>query len=243
MLPDKNYQKWYSFEYYKSGFGVDYSEKDFWIPFFDSIAKKIVEKYSPKTVLDIGCAFGYIVLALRNNGVQAYGIDISDYAVNQADESIKPYIKAMSVLDDLPDEFPKKYDLVISIEMIEHLYEDDGLRAIKKMTEYSDRILLSSTDNDFDEPTHVNVQPKEYWCEKFAAHNYFRDLDIDLKYISLNAYLFERNNNISLKELVKKYESKIKIEPIKQSIIRKTARKLLSGRLSVVKKIIKKLIK
>lgn len=88
--------------------------------------------------------------------------------------------------------------------MIEHLYADDGLKVIKKMTEYADRILLSSTDNDFAKSTHVNVQPKEYWCEKFAEYNYFRDLSIDLRHIFPNTYLFERNDYITVKELVKK---------------------------------------
>ena len=149
MAEDSNYKGLYTMEYYKSGCGTDYTKSDIWMPFFNNMAEKIIEKYSPATVLDIGCAFGYLVSALRNKGVQAYGIDISEYALSQADEKIKPYVKVMSALDNLPDEFPKKYDLVVSIEMIEHLYEDDGLKVIKKMTEYSDMILLSSTDNDF----------------------------------------------------------------------------------------------
>ena len=243
MSGRKDYKYLYTMEYYKSGCGTDYTRKDIWVPFFDNMAERIIEKYAPKTVLDMGCAFGYLVSALRNKGVQAYGIDISEYALSQADEKIKPYVKVMSALDELPDNFPKKYDLVVSIEMIEHLYEDDGLKVIKKMTEYSDRILLSYTDNDFAEPTHVNVQQKEYWCEKFAEHNYFRDLHIDLRYISPNAYLFERKDNITIGELVKMYESVIKIEPVKVSMVRNAASHILSGRLSFIKKLIKKVIK
>lgn len=238
-----DYKTLYTMEYYKSGCGTDYTKKDIWIPFFDNMAERIIAKYAPVTVLDMGCAFGYLVSALRNKGVQAYGIYISEYALSQADEKIKPYVKTMSALDELPDYFPKKYDLVVSIEMIEHLYADDGLKVIKKMTEYSDRILISSTDNDFTEPTHVNVQPKEYWCEKFAEYNYFRDLEIDLRFISPNAYLFERNDNITVQELVRKYETVIKIEPLEVSRVRNAVSHILSGRLSFIKKIVKKVIK
>lgn len=243
MAESVDYKEQYNLEYYAKYASGGYGNKNLWENFFNNIADNIISKYAPVTVLDMGCAFGYLVSALRSKGVQAYGIDISEYALSQADENIKPYVKVMSALDELPDNFPKKYDLVVSIEMIEHLYEDDGLEVIKKMTEYADRILLSSTDNDFDEPTHVNVQPKEYWCEKFAEHNYFRDLHIDLRYISPNAYLFERNDNMTLKELVKKYESFIKIEPIKVSRVRNAASHILSGRLSFIKKVIKKVIK
>lgn len=243
MSERKDYKSLYTMEYYKQYSNIGYDNKDVWMSFFDNIAERIIEKYAPVTVLDMGCAFGYLVSALRNKGVQAYGIDISEYALSQADEKIKPYVKVMSALDELPDNFPKKYDLVVSIEMIEHLYADDGLKVIKKMTEYSDRILLSSTDSDFAEPTHVNVQPKEYWCEKFAEHNYFRDLHIDLRYISPNTYLFERKDNITIGELVKMYESVIKIEPLKVSMVRNAASHILSGRLSFIKKLIKKVIK
>ena len=243
MSGRNDYKSLYTMEYYQCGCGTDYTRKDIWVPFFDNMAERIIEKYAPKTVLDMGCAFGYLVSALRNKGVQAHGIDISEYALSQADEKIKPYVKVMSALDELPDNFPKKYDLVVSIEMIEHLYADDGLKVIKKMTEYADRILLSSTDSDFAEPTHVNVQPKEYWCEKFAEHNYFRDLHIDLRYISPNAYLFERKDNITIGELVKMYESVIKIEPLKISKLRQSVSSLLNGRLYFIKKLIKKVIK
>lgn len=243
MSKSVDYKEQYNLEYYAKYASGGYGNKNLWENFFYNIADNIISKYAPVTVLDMGCAFGYLVSALRKKGVQAYGIDISEYALSQADEKIKPYIKAMSALDELPPEFPKKYDLVVSIEMIEHLYEEDGLEVIKKMTEYADRVLLSSTDNDFAEPTHVNVQPKEYWCEKFAEHNYFRDLNIDLRYISPNAYLFERNDNMTLKELVTKYESVIKIEPLKISRLRQFVSSLLNGRLYFIKKLIKKVIK
>ena len=213
MSNDKhtNYEPFYNAEYYKSGCGEDYNKKDFWRPFYQNIANKIIELFNPKTGLDIGCAYGYIVEALREKGVDAYGIDVSSYAISQANEKIKPYLKAMSALDDLPDNFPKKYDLVISIEMIEHLYEEDGLKAIDKMVNYSDKILISSTDSDFDEPTHFNVQPQEYWSEKFAAKGYIRNLISDFSFISLHTYYFIKKDSIGIPKLVNDYERCIRI--------------------------------
>ena len=206
-----NYEPFYNAEYYKSGCGEDYNNKEIWMKECINKADKIIELFNPKTVLDIGCAYGYIVEALREKGVDAYGIDVSSYAISQANEKIKPYLKAMSALDDLPDDFPKKYDLVISIEMIEHLYEEDGLKVIDKMVNYSDKILISSTDSDFDEPTHFNVQPQEYWSEKFAAKGYIRNLISDFSFISLNTYYFIKKDSIGIPKLVNDYERCIRI--------------------------------
>ena len=43
----------------------------------------------------MGCIFGYLVLPLRKNVCRLI-INISEYALSQADEKIKPYIKVMS---------------------------------------------------------------------------------------------------------------------------------------------------
>ena len=53
MAEDSNYKGLYTMEYYKSGCGTDYTKSDIWMPFFNNMAEKIIEKYSPATVLDI----------------------------------------------------------------------------------------------------------------------------------------------------------------------------------------------
>ena len=197
-MDSKYYKKLYDEKYYKHYDTCDYGNKEFWRPIFSKIADKIIEKLNPKTTLEMGCAYGYLVDELRKRGVEAYGIDISEHAIKSIDEKIQPYVYCMSALDDLPDYFPEKYDLVISIEMIEHLYEDDGLKVIDRMVSYSDKVLISSTDSDFDDPTHFNVKPREYWCDNFAKKHYYRELDEDYSFISQNTYLFEYKNVLFL---------------------------------------------
>ena len=49
-----------------------------WARFFGRIADVLVAELRPATVLDLGCGFGFLVEALRDRGVQAWGIDISE---------------------------------------------------------------------------------------------------------------------------------------------------------------------
>lgn len=44
---------------------------------FKNIAGRIYEDRKPESVLDVGCAMGYLVEALRDLGVEAYGVDVS----------------------------------------------------------------------------------------------------------------------------------------------------------------------
>lgn len=46
------------------------------------------------SVLDVGCAKGYVVKALRWLGRDAYGYDISEYARQAADPDVAPYLSA-----------------------------------------------------------------------------------------------------------------------------------------------------
>lgn len=238
------YSKTYNKKYYDEySSGIGYENNEVWKQNFNNIADEIIKYFNPKTVLDIGCAFGYLVKSLRDKGVEAYGIDVSEYAVSHADESIKAYLKNMSALDELPENFPKKFDLVVSIEMIEHLYEDDGLKVIDKMVSYADKVLISSTDDDFDEPTHVNVQQKEYWVEKFAKKGYLRNLDIDTRFISYNTYLFEKAESMDLYDVINHYEKSLKIVRRVYSKPRQFINNLFNTKLIRFKPVVKKILK
>ncbi len=69
--------------YYAHDCGRPYQRDEGWLTFFDQIAKRIIEQFEPKTVLDAGCAWGFLVEAFRNRRVEAFGVDISDYAIQK----------------------------------------------------------------------------------------------------------------------------------------------------------------
>lgn len=172
------------------GDGGPYERNERWLKFFGEVADGIVRDFAPKTVLDAGCAMGFLVEALRERGVEASGIDISEYAIEQVDEAAAPYCKVASVTEPLGG----RYDLIACIEVLEHLPAADADKAIANLCAATDRLLISSTPGDFGEPTHLNVQPPEAWSAKLAQEGFFRDLDHDLTYISPWAALYGRRD-------------------------------------------------
>jgi SAM-dependent methyltransferase len=94
--------------YYEHGCGRPYERDEDWLNFFDGIAKRIIEESKPKTVLDAGCALVFLVEAFRNHGVEAFGVDISKFAIENVYPDIKPYCWVGSVCEP----FPQKYDLI-----------------------------------------------------------------------------------------------------------------------------------
>ncbi len=182
--------------FFDSFCGEDYSNTEAWKNHFSNIAEKIIEFFNPKSVLDAGCANGYLVEQLRLRGVEAYGVDISEYAISSAPSEIKDYLYVQSLTEPLPAHFPKKYDLVVSIEVLEHMFPDDGALAIKRLCEYSDTVLFSSTPFDVDNKTHVNVQQMEYWAKIFAENSFYHNQIHSTEFLTPWAMLFNKADDV-----------------------------------------------
>src|SRR5512140_377293 len=102
----------YGVYYFRHGCGRPYVRDEGWLSFFGGIAERIVSEMNPATVLDAGCAMGFLVEGLRARGVDAMGLDISEYAIGQAHEDIRPFCQVGSVTDPLP----RRYELIVCIE-------------------------------------------------------------------------------------------------------------------------------
>jgi glycosyltransferase involved in cell wall biosynthesis/SAM-dependent methyltransferase len=159
-----------------------------WENYFGLIADMIVAELAPATVLDAGCSFGFLVRALRERGVEAWGLDISGYAISHVPESIRPFCRTGSITDRLDH----GYDLIVSTEVFEHLPPHLAATAVENVADHTDSVLFSASADGFGEPTHLNVQPPAYWVELFGRYGFFRNLNIDPSVISPQAIHFLR---------------------------------------------------
>ncbi|HJW89634.1 MAG TPA: class I SAM-dependent methyltransferase [Anaerolineales bacterium] len=191
----------YDAYYFAHGCGEPYQRSEIWLTLFNSFAERIQRDINPASVLDAGCAMGFLVETLRQRGVEAWGVDISAYAIGQLAPQIQPYCWLGSVTEP----FPRTYDLIVSIEVLEHLSPQQAEQAVENLCRHSEDILFSSTPFDYKEVSHFNVQPPEYWAELFARLNFFRDVDFDASFITPWAVRFRRKQE-PLHRLVRDYE-------------------------------------
>lgn len=188
--------------YYRRGCGErPYRREPGWLAFFAGLAEQIARRLAPRTVLDAGCAMGFLVEALRDRGIEADGVDISEYAIGQVRADVRPYCRVGSVLEP----FPRRYDLITCIEVLEHLPAEAAEPAVANLCRHADDILFSSSPRDFTEATHFNVQPAEYWAELFARNGFARDVDFDAAFITPWAARFRRASE-PWPRLVRAYE-------------------------------------
>ncbi len=139
-----NESELYDAFYFTHGCSFPYERNKHWLDFFDKIAAQIVKSIQPKNVFDAGCALGLLVEGLRQRGGAAVGVDISEYAIDNVHPDVQPYCWLGSVTDPLP----QKFDLIVSIEVLEHLSPRDAEKAVENFCRFSDDVIISTT------PTH-----------------------------------------------------------------------------------------
>lgn len=106
-----------------------------------------LEKYNPKTILDVGCGEGFITSRLGNKFKEAdiLGIDIEQEYIDYA-KFFNTYDNVRYELNSI-DTLPEiKYDLIVATEVLEHLEDPKG--AIEKLKAVSGGIILITIPNE-----------------------------------------------------------------------------------------------
>ena len=192
----------YDEHYYRHYCGsLPYERSEGWLRFFGGVADRIVQDLAPRTVLDAGCALALLVESLRDRNVEAFGIDISEYAIANVRPDIAPFCWQGSITEPLP----RRYDLIVSIEVLEHLPRPAAEAAVANLCRHTDDVLFSSSPIDYRETTHFNVQPPEYWADLFLRQGFVRDVDCDASFITSWAVRFRRQS-VTMQRLVHDYE-------------------------------------
>lgn len=159
----------------------------------------IMSKNPQGKVLDIGCAMGYIVKRLREKGVDAWGVDISQYAIDHAPDEVKHYLKLASA-DKLPFG-DKEFDLVFSSSVFEHMPPELVMKAISEAVRVAKRGIIAVTPGDdphFDEDaTHKIKQPLWWWREQFPPEFETRS-DADEEWIKKEKGKLKLRKNLNI---------------------------------------------
>lgn len=89
----------------------------------DIAAYVLWRNFRARRTLDVGCAVGYLVEALRELGVDARGCDVSPFAVTHAAPGALGYVRLGDLASGLPHG-DGEFELVTCLEVLEHLRPD-----------------------------------------------------------------------------------------------------------------------
>lgn len=122
------------------------------------------------SILDFGCALGYTVKAFRLLHRQAWGIDISKYAIANVDVSVKEFC----FLSDKPIAAPSHFDFCIAKDVLEHIaYSCVGSELRKIDSRMIFAIIPLGKDGKYHSPvnnldqSHIICENVDWWINTF----------------------------------------------------------------------------
>jgi len=134
-------------------------------------------------LLDYGCAHGYVVKAMRDFGIDAFGCDISSFAISKSPKEIDTYLKIIH--KDLSSliETAKwgKFDWIMAKDVFEHIPVTKLEKIIKDCSNFSDNIFVAVPLGENgkyrieayeDDPSHV-IRENEIWWTNILEDNGF----------------------------------------------------------------------
>jgi len=141
-----------------------------------------VEKYDPSSVLDLGCGKGHMVYAFDELGVDSFGVDLSEYAINHSPESVRArLVRADLASEALPFE-GGKFDMITALGLIEHLKNvDHAICEMKRVLQPGGTLFIRTPKRSIEvvlrmlgisDPTHINVHPRAYWIRTFESQGF-----------------------------------------------------------------------
>lgn len=137
---DRNIARKFGKEFFdgdrKHGYGGFNYMSRFWQPVIPTFVKHFNLNENSK-VLDVGCAKGFMLFDMKESipNITIEGIDISSYAIENAKEEIKQFLRVGNA-KELPYE-DNSFDVVISINTIHNLEKNECAKALQEIQRVS----------------------------------------------------------------------------------------------------------
>jgi protein-L-isoaspartate(D-aspartate) O-methyltransferase len=164
--------KGWSYDYWDGDRRINYGGYRYLPGRWEKVAEALVHHYdlpdNPK-ILDVGCGKGFLLfdfLKVRPDA-QIYGIDISEYAIENSKEEIRDRLQIGNATDlPWPDDY---FDLVISLNTFHNLYNyelADALREFERVGKEHKYLCVESYRNESEK---VNLLYWQVTCEAFCT--------------------------------------------------------------------------
>jgi SAM-dependent methyltransferase len=126
--------------------------------------------WQPASVLDIGCGRGAWLAAWRELGVQdVLGID---GPWNRQELLLDPAIPFRAANLEAPVQPGRRFELAMSIEVVEHLSPAAGEGVVQSLTSCADVVLFSAAFTGQGGVHHIHERYHSHWGTLFAARGY-----------------------------------------------------------------------
>lgn len=133
------------------------------------IVPEVMELINPKSVIDIGCGIGIWLSVFKSLGCNVFGLDGSwvDKQMLKIDRKdfYETNLEERIILNNT-------FDLVVSLEVAEHLKEERAESFVSDLTRLGPVVLFSAAIPSQHAKNHINKKWQSYWVELFLKNSY-----------------------------------------------------------------------
>ena len=124
-----------------------------------------------KRVVDVGCGTAAWLKVFEEYGI----VDTKGVDGEYVDTKMLKIPEAQFIRHNLnhPLQLQETFDLVVSLEVAEHIQPDYASTFIASLTSLGSVVLFSAAIPGQRGTNHVNEQWPQYWIEQFRQHNYY----------------------------------------------------------------------
>jgi ubiquinone/menaquinone biosynthesis C-methylase UbiE len=143
-------------------------------PLFQVVSHGINVCFNPRKVLDVGCAKGFLVKAFRDQNIEAWGVDVSEYALSAAPEDVREYLYKVDLNKEALPFSDEYFDCVTFLGTIECL--DDYSKVLEEirrvMQPGASLYLRTAYRTDPEDNIRKNLHSRGYWLREFRRYGF-----------------------------------------------------------------------
>jgi len=178
----------FGFDYFDGDRNHGYGGFNYLQRFWQPVIPTIIENYqinNSSVVLDVGCAKGFFLYDLQQElpGISINGVDISEYAIENAKSEVKEYLQVANATK-LPFQ-DNSFDFVMSINTVHNLNREEcaiSLQEIERVSRGNSFITVDAYRNDEEKArmeawnlTALTMMAVDEWKEFFLEIGYSGD--------------------------------------------------------------------
>ncbi|MDD5618149.1 MAG: methyltransferase domain-containing protein, partial [Candidatus Omnitrophica bacterium] len=142
------------------------------VPISGKFVDILMRYFHPSSVVDVGCGNAEFLHEFQKRKVLIKGYEGSRHAIDSALVD-KEFIELFDLRNAIQDS--RKYDLVLCLEVAEHIEKDFSPKLVENVTKLGDTVLFTAAPPGQGGHFHMNEQPREFWIDLFAIRNFSID--------------------------------------------------------------------
>lgn len=136
------------------------------------LAEALLEQLDFNSVLDVGCANGFLLERFAAAGKEIAGIELSPEVAEVLPPEVAPAV-VVGDFGEVPQRFPSSFDLVCCVEVAEHIDPARSRELVTVGTGAARRwIYFTAAPPGQSGRGHINCRPHEEWLGWFAEEGW-----------------------------------------------------------------------